>query len=288
MDAEPTSDSWGTFQGQEYLSFAPLFGHQYSHVWIDFRGIQDDYMRERGIDYFENSRRATYAQRAYAIANPMGWKGYGENVWGLTASDGPQRTMQEYNGEQREFRHYSRARRRPARCLRRRHDRADRGDRFAAVRAGNRDPRDRGDARTLRRAHLLELRFPRRVQPELQLRHAAEDRSPGAGQGLGGERLHRHRPGADPGDDRELPQRIRLERDEAQSLHPRGLERAGFTGGWLAARGRRRRSKPAAPPRMRQRPGRPQGRTARIGQAAIEIPPQRRTPQADPNLQSLR
>src|SRR3546814_12790543 len=74
----------------------PQFGHQYSEVWIDFRGIQDDYMRARGIDYFENSRRATLAQRTYAIENPMGWKDYGKNVWGLTASDGPQRTEQVY------------------------------------------------------------------------------------------------------------------------------------------------------------------------------------------------
>jgi hypothetical protein len=99
--------AWGTFQEQEYLGFAPLFGHQYSHVWIDFRGIQDKYMRERGFDYFENSRRATYAQRAYAIANPMGWKLYGENVWGLTASDGPAGTSQDYLGKTRAFRHYS-------------------------------------------------------------------------------------------------------------------------------------------------------------------------------------
>jgi hypothetical protein len=76
-------------------------------VWIDFRGIQDAYMREKGIDYFENSRRATYAQRSYAMENPMKWRGYGENVWGLTASDGPQQTLQEYRGEQRQFRHYS-------------------------------------------------------------------------------------------------------------------------------------------------------------------------------------
>ncbi len=100
-------EAWGVYQGQEYLTFGPHFGHQYSHVWIDFRGIQDAYMRERGIDYFENSRRATYAQRNYAIENPMKWRGYGENVWGLTASDGPQQTMQEYRREQREFRHYS-------------------------------------------------------------------------------------------------------------------------------------------------------------------------------------
>ncbi|MFT3762839.1 MAG: glucoamylase family protein [Pseudoxanthomonas sp.] len=100
-------DTWGVYQGQEYLSFGPMFGHQYSHVWIDFRDIQDGYMRERGIDYSLNSRRAALAHREYAIANPMKWKGYGENVWGLTASDGPQRTVQEYRGEQREFRGYS-------------------------------------------------------------------------------------------------------------------------------------------------------------------------------------
>ncbi len=101
------NDVWGVYQGQEYLAFGPMFGHQYSHVWIDFRDIQDDYMRERGIDYFLNSRRAVLAQRQYAIANPRKWKDYGEDVWGLTASDGPQRTLQEYRGEQREFRHYS-------------------------------------------------------------------------------------------------------------------------------------------------------------------------------------
>lgn len=99
--------SWGVFHEQEYLGFAPQFGHQYSHVWIDFRGIRDAYMRERGFDYFENSRRATYAQRAYAIANPMGWKLYGENIWGLTASDGPQGAKLDFGGSVREFRHYS-------------------------------------------------------------------------------------------------------------------------------------------------------------------------------------
>lgn len=80
---------WGHFHGQDFVQFGPLFGHQYSHVWVDFRGIRDAYMRERGIDYFENSRRATLAQRAYAIDNPSGWRGYGADQWGLTASDGP-------------------------------------------------------------------------------------------------------------------------------------------------------------------------------------------------------
>ena len=99
--------SWGTFQGQEHLSFPPLFGHQYSQVWLDLRGIQDAYMRRRGIDYFENSRRAVYSQQAYAIANPKKWKGYGRNVWGLTASDGPIDATYEYQGEKRVFQTYT-------------------------------------------------------------------------------------------------------------------------------------------------------------------------------------
>jgi len=80
--------SWQTHYNYDYVNFPPLFGHQFSHCWIDFRQIQDAYMRQRGIDYFENSRRATLAQRAYCIANPGNFKGYGENVWGLTACDG--------------------------------------------------------------------------------------------------------------------------------------------------------------------------------------------------------
>jgi len=84
-----SSYAWQTHYGQAFIVFPPLFGHQYSHVWIDFRGIQDAYMRTKGLDYFENSRRATLANRAYAIANPRGWADYGENVWGLTASDIP-------------------------------------------------------------------------------------------------------------------------------------------------------------------------------------------------------
>lgn len=80
---------WGTFQGIEHVGFAPLFGHQYPQVWLDLRGLQDSLMRAHGIDWFENSRRATLAQRAYAIANPGGFKGYGGRLWGLTACDGP-------------------------------------------------------------------------------------------------------------------------------------------------------------------------------------------------------
>ena len=106
---------WGEFHGQAHVNFAPLFGHQYSHVWIDFRGIRDAYMREKGgptagggqvMDYFENSRRATLSQRAYAIENPGGWAGYGADVWGLTASDGPKDTTMVIDGRERRFRTY--------------------------------------------------------------------------------------------------------------------------------------------------------------------------------------
>jgi hypothetical protein len=98
---------WADFYGYQHVNFAPLFGHQYSHIWIDFRGIQDAYMRGKGIDYFENSRRATYSQRAYAIANPDGWKDYGPDIWGLTAGDGPFDTTLVILGRQRRFFTYS-------------------------------------------------------------------------------------------------------------------------------------------------------------------------------------
>ncbi len=97
---------WGEFQGQEHLGFGPLFGHQFTHCWIDLRGIRDDYMRERGSDYFENSRRATLAQHAYALANPGGWRGYGERLWGLTACDGPVHGRFDLDGRMRNFETY--------------------------------------------------------------------------------------------------------------------------------------------------------------------------------------
>lgn len=81
--------NWQTQYGQTYVIFPPLFGHQYSHCWIDFRYIQDAYMRNKGITYFENSRRATLAQRQYCTVNPFAFQGYGANHWGITAGDGP-------------------------------------------------------------------------------------------------------------------------------------------------------------------------------------------------------
>ena len=70
---------------------------------IDFRGIQDAFMREKGIDYFENSRRATYVQQQYAIDNPLKFKGYGSRCWGITASDGPGPDIIKVDGIERQF-----------------------------------------------------------------------------------------------------------------------------------------------------------------------------------------
>ncbi len=81
---------WFTpYPGLAHVGFPPLFGHQYTHMFIDMRGLMDEYMQKKGIDYFENSRRATLAQRRYAQENPMGWTGYDSLTWGWTACDGP-------------------------------------------------------------------------------------------------------------------------------------------------------------------------------------------------------
>lgn len=84
-----SSYRWEKLYGYEILHAAPLFVHQFPQVWIDFRGIQDEPMHARGLDYFENSRRATYVHQQHAIQNPSGFDGYGEHVWGITASEGP-------------------------------------------------------------------------------------------------------------------------------------------------------------------------------------------------------
>ncbi|HEY0808712.1 MAG TPA: glucoamylase family protein, partial [Longimicrobiales bacterium] len=102
-----STNKWGTFYNYAHIGFAPLVGHQYSHIFIDFRGIQDTYIKQYGIDYFENSRRATLAQRAYAIDNPNKWAGYGADVWGLTAADGPIDRELPYNNQNRRFWTYS-------------------------------------------------------------------------------------------------------------------------------------------------------------------------------------
>jgi len=75
--------------GYELLDAGPLFIHQFPHVWIDFRGLRDDFMRAHRLDYFENSRRASYVHQQHTIQNPHGFDGYGEHAWGITASEGP-------------------------------------------------------------------------------------------------------------------------------------------------------------------------------------------------------
>lgn len=97
---------WENLYGQDHLYCGSLFTHQLSHIWIDFRGIQDSFMRGKGIDYFENSRRATYVQQLYALDNPRRFAGYGPCCWGITASDGPGPAVLEINGVRREFFNY--------------------------------------------------------------------------------------------------------------------------------------------------------------------------------------
>ncbi len=109
----PMSDgsyaAWGsTYQwqhcyGYDYLYAGSFFTHQLSHMWIDFRGIRDVFMRDKGMDYFENSRRATYVQQQYAIDNPLKLKGYGSCCWGITASDGPGPDTLKVDGIERQF-----------------------------------------------------------------------------------------------------------------------------------------------------------------------------------------
>jgi hypothetical protein len=98
--------NWSTFHGQQGLSFPPLFGHQYSNVWVDFRDLRDAFSRRHNIDYAENSRRAAHAQRAYAMLNPKGWRGYDADTWGFTACDGPADMIAPYRGQPRRFYSY--------------------------------------------------------------------------------------------------------------------------------------------------------------------------------------
>ena len=109
LPAESYGAWTGTYQWEnlydiDSLFAAPLFIHQLSHVWIDFRGIQDAFMREKRSDYFENSRRATAVQQQYALRNPLWFKGYGENCWGISAGPGPGFVKQRAEGNiERQF-----------------------------------------------------------------------------------------------------------------------------------------------------------------------------------------
>jgi hypothetical protein len=103
----PFAKCWRGEGANRHLSFGPHFVHQYAAVWVDYRGIHDATMRAAGFDYFENSRRATHAQRNYAIANPLGWAGYSKDIWGLSASDGPGELVIPFKGKPTQFLGYA-------------------------------------------------------------------------------------------------------------------------------------------------------------------------------------
>ncbi|HEV8610816.1 MAG TPA: glucoamylase family protein [Thermoanaerobaculia bacterium] len=96
---------WRRVYGIDYLYGGPLFMHQLSHLWLDFREIRDSFMAGR-IDYFENSRRATLVQQRYAQRNPRRFRGYSKDVWGITASDGPGPAVRRIDGRVRRFYDY--------------------------------------------------------------------------------------------------------------------------------------------------------------------------------------
>ena len=95
---------WENLYDHDYLYAGPLFVHQFSHAWIDLRGVRDSFMREKDFDYFENSRNAVSIQRRYTQLNPHEFAGYDENCWGLSAGDGPTDEKSDvFNEERRLF-----------------------------------------------------------------------------------------------------------------------------------------------------------------------------------------
>ena len=100
------SYEWKNIYGVDLLYAGPLFIHQMSHIWCDFRGIRDRFMREHDCDYFENSRRATLIQQQYVIRNPLKFRQVGELCWGFTACDGPGGQTKTIDGIERVFFEY--------------------------------------------------------------------------------------------------------------------------------------------------------------------------------------
>lgn len=101
-----SSFDWRRIYDWELIFAGPLFIHQYTQMWVDLRGLQDEFTRAHQLDYFENSRRATYLQREYSIRNPQGFVGYHDCCWGFTASDGPGPLTLVLNGIERQFYDY--------------------------------------------------------------------------------------------------------------------------------------------------------------------------------------
>ncbi len=73
------------YAGYTYISGGPLFTHQFSHAWIDYRGRKEKSFPY--TDYFENSIAATRAHRAFCISLAHDFPGYLSDVWGITSSD---------------------------------------------------------------------------------------------------------------------------------------------------------------------------------------------------------
>ena len=107
FEAWTVTYQWENLYDVDLLVAGPLFVHEFSHAWIDFRGIRDQFMREKRSDYFENSRRAAHVQRQYAIRNPRGFAGYGQDCWGLSAGDGPSSPAQYVAGRHQTFYGYA-------------------------------------------------------------------------------------------------------------------------------------------------------------------------------------
>lgn len=97
-DAFVSSYSWMLFGKQPYLYAGPLFIHLFSHAWIDFRGIQDKEMVAHNWDYFRNTQVSIAVQRDYAERNPGHFVGYNKDIWGFSASDGPPPTRRMRGG----------------------------------------------------------------------------------------------------------------------------------------------------------------------------------------------
>lgn len=87
IDMQKPKESFAGIEDIIYTYCGTLFTYQFSHAWIDFRDMAD----KEGIDWFENSIKATKANRKYCIKKSDKFKTFGENSWGLTACVGPNR-----------------------------------------------------------------------------------------------------------------------------------------------------------------------------------------------------
>ncbi|ASY63778.1 hypothetical protein SJ05684_c23370 [Sinorhizobium sojae CCBAU 05684] len=97
-DAYAAAHEWLTIDGGRHLHQGQLFIHLFPHAWVDFRAIRDAGMQEASSDYFENTRRAIRLQRAHAQANPHGFAGYCRELWGFSACHAPRGRMRLRDG----------------------------------------------------------------------------------------------------------------------------------------------------------------------------------------------